>query len=173
MTVYDDCITLQRHEFVYDQDLADNWIIPLPLTGEAPLAFEPRAKAAKAPQFAPGDKVTLTRAEGKDRYGKKEKQITVHFPTVLRKRTGVRAFDYEVQAEITDVDHTKIVCTKRVFSYGFYLAEAQDEKEAICVFAQSELPKNRRLRFIVRPVECFGKKGDPIYSEWLSADSMA
>ena len=168
MTVYDDCITLERHEFVYDQALADNWIIPLPLTGTAPLSFEARGKEARAPQFATGDKVTTTRADGKDRYGKEQKQITVHFPTVLKKRTGKRAFDYEIQAEVLDVDNTKIVCTKRVFSTGFYLGEAQDEKEAICVFGEADLPANRKMRFHVRPCECFGKKGEAISTGWLA-----
>ncbi len=167
MTVFDDCITLEKHEFVYDQPLADNWIIPLPLNGAAPLSFENRGRQAQAPQFAEGDQVCITRLDGKDRYGTAQKQLVVHFPTVLKKRTGKRAFDYEVQAEVQDVDHTKVVSTKRVFSNGFFLGEQQDEGEAVCVFGEADLPANRRVRFHVRPCECFGKKGKAIVSDWV------
>ena len=167
MTVYDDCITLERHDFVYDQQLGDNWVLPLPNGREKPLSFDVRAKKAKAPQFAAGDKVTVSSATGKDRNDKEQAQITVHFPTVLKKRTGMRAFDYEVQAEVQDLDTHKIALTKRVFSKGYYLAESQDEDEAVCVFSKDELPDDCNVRFIVRPYECFGKHGNPIYSNWL------
>ncbi len=166
MTVYADHITLERREFVYDQQLADNWIINLPYDGDKELSFETRAKIAPVPQFAPDAKVTTTRAMGKDRHDKEEDQITVHFPSVLRKTTGVRAFEYEIQAEVADYDTYKTMCTKRVFSPGFYLPEIKDESEVICPFAVSELIENKRVRFIVRPMNCFGKKGEPICSDW-------
>lgn len=166
MTIYADHITLERREFVYDQQLGDNWIIPLPYGGEKTLSFETRAKNAPVPQFAAGAKVTTTKAKGKDRYDKEEEQITVHFPSVLKKNANARAFEYEIQAEVNDYDTYKVVCTKRVFSEGFYLAEAQDEKEVICPFALSELMPKRKVRFAVRPMNCFGMKGEPIYSEW-------
>ena len=105
---------------------------------------------------------------GKDRQNKEEDQITVHFPSVLKKTMGVRAFEYEVQAEMEDYDTCKIICTKRVFSKGFYLAEAQDEAEVICPFAVSELAPNKKVRFYVRPINCFGKKGEPICSDWVT-----
>ena len=79
----------------------------------------------------------------------------------------MRAFDYEVQAEVQDLDTHKIALTKRVFSKGYYLAESQDEDEAVCVFSKDELPDDCNVRFIVRPYECFGKHGNPIYSNWL------
>lgn len=167
MMVYDDCITLERREFVHDQPVGDNWIIPLPCTGDAPLSYERRAKEAKVPQFASGDKVTVTRGTGKDRYGTEQKQVTVHFPSVLAKRTGVRAYDYEVQVEYRYIDVTMIAATKRVFSPKCYLGEAQDEGEVICVYGETELPEYRDVRFVVRPCECFGKKGNPIYSDWV------
>lgn len=174
MQIYDDCITIERREFVYDQSLGDNWIIPLPLGKDETMTDAYRAKTAKIPQFAKGDAVTVTRAEGKDRYGVVQKQVTVHFPSVLKKRTGVRAFDYEIQVEgrhpqVTDV--VKVYLTKRVFSPGSMLGEAQDENEVICVFGEGELPEFQDIRFVVRPCECFGKKGEPIYTEWMPSRS--
>ncbi len=167
MNVYDDKITLERHDFMYDKPLADNWIIPLPAPGDKPLSFEYRAEHAKVPQFAAGDKATVTRAMGKDRYGVEQMQTTVHFPNILQKRNGVRAFDFEVQLEMRVQDITEIFYTKRVMSPHFYSCEDMDEGEVFCVYGEHEVPKNRDFRFAVRPCECFGKKGDPIYTDWL------
>ena len=164
MTIYDDFITLERHDFVYDQPLGDNWIIPVPFNGA--LSFKSRTQKAKAPQFQTGDKVSVTRAEGQDRYGVKQQQLTVHFPTALKMRAGIRAFDYEVEAHVQIADVDKILCIKRVFSSKYYLGEAQDQDEAVCVFSENELLPKQKTRFAVTPVECFGKKGEAIYSEW-------
>ena len=60
-----------------------------------------------------------------------------------------------------------ISSTKRVFSPHCYMPESHDTDEVICVFGLSELPKDFRYRFVVRPCECFGKKGDPIYTDWI------
>ena len=34
-------------------------------------------------------------------------------------------------------------------------------------YMEGELPKDFRYRFLVRPCECFGKKGEPIYTDWI------
>lgn len=167
MRVYDNCITMERREFVYDQMLDDNWYLPWPISASEPLTFEQRGKLAPIPQFASGDKVTVTQALGKNRNGEELQQVTVHFPNVLKKRTGVRAFDFEVQVEYEWVDVRFISATKRVFSPHSLFGEAQDEGEVVCVFGLHELPTDRRYRFVVRPCECFGKKGDPICSDWI------
>ena len=167
MNIYDDKITLERHEFVYDKQLAENWIIPLPVKDVKPLSFDYRAERVVVPQFAAGDKATVTRAQGKDRYGVEQMQTTVHFPNVLKERNGARAFDFEVAVEVREEDITKIFFTKRVKSPHFYLSEDMDRDEVICVYGENEVPKNRNLRFVVRPCECFGKKGDPLYTDWM------
>lgn len=168
MTVYPDCIALEKREFVYDEPLGNNWIIPLGVSG-APMSYENRAKTAQVPQFNQYDKVTLTRGMGKNREGIETKQVTVHFPSVLKKTHGCRAFDYEVQVEAQYTDIYKTGTTKRVYSPKCYLGENHDMAEVTCVFAESELPLNYMVRFAVRPCECFGAKGKPIYSEWVTS----
>ena len=111
--------------------------------------------------------MTVTQAPGKDRYGKEQGQVAVRFPNVLKKDTGIRAFDYEVQVEYEWLDVRFITATKRVFSPHCYLGEAQDTGEVVCLYGVDELPKDFRYRFLVRPCECFGKKGDPICSDWV------
>lgn len=168
MTVFDDCIALEKREFLYDEQLGSNWIIPLGVSG-APMSYENRAKTAQIPQFNEFDQVSLSRGTGKDRAGNETRQLTVHFPSVLKKTHGVRAFEYEVQVEAKYTDIFKTGTTKRVYSPKCYLGEKHDTEEVICVFAEHELPLNYEVRFAVRPCECFGGKGKPIYSEWVPA----
>ncbi len=167
MTVYDDAVALERWDFMYQRPLASNWIVPLPLGGRArPLSFESRALEAVAPQFARGDKATVSKARGKDRKGREQWQTTVRFPNVLRERNGQRAFDFEVTLEEAMADVTRIVCQKRVMSPHFYLCEEKDRDEVACVFGEAEAPVNFPYRFAIRPCECFGKKGAPLYTDW-------
>lgn len=170
MTVYKDCITLERREFVYGETLGDAWVIPLPAhNGPQTLSFQYRADRVKVPQFKAGDKATVTHAKGKDRDGVEQMQYTVHFPNVLRKTNGVRAYDFEVQLVVHDVDVDKIMLTKRVMSPHFYLGEGKDGGEVTCVFGEKEIMKKCPFRFDIRPCECFGKKGDAIQTDWQQA----
>ena len=184
MTVYNDYITLERFDMERETPVGGNWIIPISsltarpsASGEAaasgkasaslpPLSFEARAKKAVAPQFGPDTEVSITQALGANRYKVEQEQITVHFPTVKGGGKSVRAFDYEVQIEVQDVDVAKAVLTKRVYSNGYFKAASAEPDEAICVFGVSEIPTGVEYRFAVRPCECFGKKGEPIYSKW-------
>ncbi len=172
MTIYDNCIVLEKHDFHYDACLGE-WRIPLPLS-KRPLTFEARDAESVAPQFgAASAAVKVTEADGCDRYGVPRHQFTVHFPTALEPQ----AFDYEVCAEILDVDTAKTICTKRVMSKGYHLSAANDKAEVTCVFADFELRDReayhnskkdfcelRPVRFAIRPVNCYGKKGEALYS---------
>lgn len=167
MRVYDDAITFEKREFVYDEPIGEPWYLPWPISTKEPLSFENRAKTAAVPQFPAGTKATVTAGNGSDRYGTQQKQVTVHFPTVLKKNAGVRAFDYEVQVEYDWLDVRHVCSTKRVFSPKCYLGENKEEGDVRCVFGESELPKDFAYRFVIRPCNCFGAKGNPIYSDWI------
>lgn len=173
MRVYENCLTFERREFVYDQMVDDSWILPWPISRANPLTYENRGKEAPVPQFAPDAKASVTQAMGRDRYGVEQLQVTVHFPNVLKKYQGVRAFDFEVQVEYQWLDVIFVSATKRVFSPHCYLGEAQDEGEVICVYGEKELPKDRLFRFVIRPCECYGKKGSPIYTDWIDRVAAA
>ena len=169
MRVYDDAITFEKREFVYDEPIGEPWYLPWPISTREPLSFENRAKTAAVPQFPAGTKATVTAGNGSDRYGTQQKQVTVHFPTVLKKNAGVRAFDYEVQVEYDWLDVRHVCSTKRVFSPKCYLGENKEEGDVRCVFGESELPKDFAYRFAIRPCNCFGAKGNPIYSDWIDS----
>lgn len=173
MRVYDQCMTFERREFVYDQLLGDNWILPVPISLSNPLSDENRKRTAPVPQFAADAKATVTQGMGQDRYGTEQQQVTVHFPNILKKDTGVRAFDYEVQVEYDWLDVRFVTATKRVFSPHCCLGEAQDQGEVTCVYGAGELPKDFAYRFAIRPCECFGKKGEPIYTDWIDGSILS
>ena len=178
VTVYDDCITIERRDFTHDLPVGADWVVPLAYDGS--LAFAARAAKAAVPQFAAGAKVALSEGRGLDRAKRETDQVTVTFPNV---REGVRAFDFEVMVEAIDVDVEKVWMTKRVYSPGFFNAPAKDVPIVSCVFAKSELPPaylpgwgkgakvvgqaGMKYRFAVRPCNCWGKKGEAICTDWL------
>jgi len=157
MTVYEDSVALERREFVYDQALGDNWIIPLPHTSN-PYSLEGRTEKCPAPEFGPEDKVTQKM---------EEERIVVSFPTVTGEKGGTRAYDYEVVAEVQEMDVRRVASSKRIYSDGFYLAPQQDRKEVTCDFNLSDLPKNKDIRIAVRPCNCFGKMGEAIHTDFF------
>ena len=172
VSVYDDQIVIERHDFVHDGKLGADWIVPLPLASAKPYDFSVRTENAVAPQFPSDAEVSVTGpADGKDRKGRATKQFTVTFPTALQDSAHTRAYDYEVVAEVEECDVRRVVCTKRVFSPAYFLVPECEPKTANCVFSLNEL--NTRsgsyfsptVRFIVRAVETFGKKSDAIVSD--------
>ena len=179
VTVYDDCITLERRDFTNDRPVGPDWVVPLPYDGS--LAFDRRGPKAAVPQFAAGAAVTVADRKGVNRAGKELDQTEVSFPNV---GGDVRAFDFEVTVEAVDVDVEKPWLVKRVYSPGYYRAPERDALKVSCVFSHDELPpaymagrdgKMRKLknqagtkyRFAVRPCNCWGRKGGPIYSDWI------
>ena len=164
MSVYDDCIVLERREFAYDEHLGT---VVIPLGGKGkPWSFEERTQNEPAPQFAPGAVVRVSELHpGKDRYGASCTQLDVEFPTAKAHDGLPRPLDYEVQVEEEGVDVFKAVLTKRVYSNTYFLGQEQDALHpVVCVFSVDELPKDKRYRFAVRPCNGFGRKGEPICS---------
>ena len=91
-------------------------------------------------------------------------QVDVSFPAA-ESREKCRVFEYEVQAVVVDDDVEMVATTRRVLAPDFYLPASKAGKAGSCVFALAELPKGVHLRFDVRPIECFGRKGRPICSD--------
>ena len=163
MRVYDDAIIIERWDMIAHEKVGADWRIPL--DGSRPFDFETRRAAATPPEFAPGTPVLLSTGTGKNRKGEEIEQLTVTFPSAMPSETS-RVLDYEVRALAYHEDVDYAVATKRVHSAAFYLPVERDAPTNKCVFAISELPEKTPLRFAVRPVECYGKKGHEILSDW-------
>ena len=160
--VFGDSLLIERREFVYGEKLGPDWIVPL--DGSRAFAFETRGAKMVAPEFAPDAKVALSVGIGKDRNGKDTPQVTVSFPAAKPSATS-RVLDYEIRALAYDYDVDHEVASKRVHAAGFFLPPAREATTGSCVFAVSELPAGKTVRFAVRPVECYGRKGHEILSE--------
>jgi len=183
MDVYDDRITLARHDFTYDQSLGEDWVIPLyadgatvPPTGTPKFDFKARAAAAKPPVFAPDAKVTVTSVkEGYHRTAsgtggldktKPHPQFKVSFPPVTRAKSPSRAFEFKVVCEARAADCIRVVEQRNVFSPNAYQAETRDVETCWCNFPAAHIPTNAEVRFVVTPLDCWGNAGSPIASAW-------
>ena len=159
MEVFDDCAVFHRREFVYDRVLGPDWVVPLGKDAPRPYEFEPRRRASRPPQFCAGATVDVAeRPDGKNRNGVACRQIVVTFPSAR----GESVFDYSVDVEECIADFTRVCVSKRVFSPDAFLGPGGDGGKVECVFAESELPAGRDVRFVVRPFNCWGKGGEPV-----------
>lgn len=171
LSVCDDHIRIERHEFVYDQSLGDDWVLPVGKAAEKPFAYAKRKRARVAPEFPAGAKVVarvIEPAKPKDPQAKPAAptQVEVKFPFAATKE-GCRVFEYEVRAVVV-ADDVELVCAaRRVMARDFHLPPAKAGLDGTCVFAISELPAKTPLRFEVSPLECFGLNGASIATESL------
>jgi hypothetical protein len=162
VSVHDDKLVIERREFLGGEKVGPDWHVPL--TGQREFAFDVRGPKMVAPEFTADASVKVTRAMGKDRRGTATDQVTVHFPAAKPSATS-RVYDYEVQAFAYHEDVDYPVASKRVLSEGFHLPPTREATKGTCVFAASELPKKgTKVRFVVRPTECYGHKGRAIAS---------
>lgn len=168
MDVYDDRIVLVRRDFIYDCEVAEPWVVPLPAPGACPYDFETRAQATPAPQFAVGAAVSVVEKAAQDRAGVSHRAYQVRFPPAHATLTTPRAFDYEVEFQIRDAMGERTVAVKRVYSYNGHFPEDKDTADVLCVFAADALPMTAEaVRFLVRPVGCFERAGSALVSEWI------
>ncbi|MBR4171184.1 MAG: metallophosphoesterase [Kiritimatiellae bacterium] len=158
LSVFDDHVVIERREFLGNQSLGDDWVFPLPCADPKPFAYVERAKRRTAPQFPAGAEVKI--ALTKD---KKERQLVeITFPAAEAKQK-CRVFEYEVTAVLVEDDVDLIQLQRRVIAPDFHLPEKSAGKPGICVLFADDLPNKGHYRFDVRPIECFGHKGEPIH----------
>lgn len=183
MDVFADRVVFERFDIANDIAVGDDWVVPLyangatvPPDGAAPkYSFAARTIASQPPQFASDAAVTVAEIDdghrrtplGNAADPAPRRQIVVSFPTAPSTAASPRALDYSVTAELRIQDMTQVVQEKRVYSPGFCMAESLDAGPVTCAFAREAIPKNRDIRFTVRPINCWGKAGDPIRSDWL------
>ncbi len=166
VTVCDDFVRIERREFVWNTSLGDDWIIPVGKGAAKPYEYAKRTAASVAPEFPKGAvaKVELVPEKpGKDGVTPPPKDIKVSYPCA-EPRKGCRAFTYEVEAFAGTGTSEKPLKTWRVKTSDYHLSPSKAGAESVCIFRLKNLPKKTAVRFVVRPVEAFGKKGKPIRS---------
>jgi hypothetical protein len=176
--VYDDHVSFTRREFVYDQSLGDDWVLPLPAAESKPFAFAEHAKRSIAPEFPAGASLIVSRGRGKNRgipaKGKtqavpaEEKDVFVlDFPAANAVKGG-RVFDYEIVAAPKD-GGKKIKRYLMADGYNMSPDNPRTWRPQTCRIAADQLPQGVEFRFAVRPVNSLGKPGRPLVSGWQPA----
>ena len=174
-SVYDDHITITRRDFMWDCDLGPDWVMPLPAAESKPFAFAEHAKKFPAPEFASDAALKAERAKFKPekkgaKKGKKEEKesegfdvINLTIPAAVQTFAN-RAWRYDVRVEAKD---GTVKLTRRVLSPDYHLPLEKAQKSFVLPVPVGDLPKDGEFRFAVTPLNCFGKAGKALVTEYL------
>ena len=172
-TVYDDCITVRRREFLSDLDLGPDWVMPLPSAESRPFAFAEHAKKFKAPEFPADGELRITSTTAKNRGGKsrngkesipsvRKDVFRVTVPSTVPDEQA-RLFSLEFVAEAASgTKQTKLLLAE---GYNHALEHRKTKVRQACFFAKDELGPGD-VRFTVTPMNCFGARGKPLTGEY-------
>lgn len=158
--VYDDCIVVQRREFLGDVFLGPDWVMPLAASEPRPFDFAARAKKAKAPEFPNGAQVTLKKRKAKTRrtpgYDAVEKDAwELTFPAAFAV-PGSRPYEYEVIAHgaggKTEAFHVM------ANGYNHAPGHPRAKGDSSCCVSADRLPPGT-THFTVTPLDCWWNKG--------------
>ena len=158
--VYDDCIVVQRREFLHDEFVGPDWVMPLPASEAKPFAFAARARKARAPEFAQGAQVVLKkvraktrRVPGHDPVVKEAFELT--FPAALAV-VGARPYSYEIVAHGAEGKTASFHVMAEGFNHA--LSNARAKANTKCVVSVDRLPAGT-TGFSVVPMDCWRNRG--------------
>ena len=164
--VFDDHIVVHRQSVVFGRPIGPKWIVTLPSKVNGKFDFAKRTVRRRnngaIPQFAADAKISATfcpsghALEGVSFRGKP--CIYVTFPCA-RTVKGSRVFDYTVEA-IADGMAAPVV--RKIIAAGFAYPEEDADILGECLFSETELPRDKPIRFTVTPRDCFGLAGKPL-----------
>lgn len=157
---YDDRIVIRRQNVFYGERIADDWVIPLPGTGDT-WGFAARSEKASAPEFPEGARATAERRDGKNRAGKDERQVVVSFPRALSPVGDALVEKYRLRVLLDG----KRLLERTVYAQKYFLCERRvraSVKEEWCAFAEDEVPVGSVV--CVAPMNEWGKAGREIAS---------
>ena len=149
--VYDDRIVIVRRDFLHDESLGDDWIIPLPAADAKPFAYDVRKAKGSAPEFAADAKLAVTR---------EEKGWLVTIPCADAAAT--RAFRYEVATGLKDKDGKAL--TFRAYDAKYNMPRFMSGAPTKYLIKAEALPKGAdgkalAPKIVVTPLDSFGNRG--------------
>ena len=151
--VYDDRIVLERREFLENESLGPDRVIPWPPVTK-PFAPETLSAATPAPEFAEGDAVRVSAPfDGKTRGGKPVRLVKISVPSA---RKGGRVYSYDIVSEGGEGQGV----TKTYLQNRFFLTPRHWPKRNTFLFPADALAKGRAL--LIYPKNCFGRRGRPL-----------
>ena len=152
ISVYGNELVIERKDFYNNEDLGQNWVIAVP--PEKDQSFEDRAKRNKPPQFSAGAEIEIVKLD--------EDKIRIEFPSA-RSVNSRRVFEYEITSTLVEDGVALVQLQCRVIAKNFHKKEKPLAKDASCVISLGEIPVKGNMVFSVRPIDCFGVKGSPIF----------
>lgn len=150
--VWPDRLEIDRLDFTWGLSLGPKWVVPLPADGKA--SFGSAGASREPPRFDAGSVVAVD-SEGD--------LLKVRFPAATE---GGRVYDYDARAVLMADDYEEVVRSKRILAPDYHLPPAKAGRPGEVWFAKAELPSKSRIRFEVRPVDCFGSSGRAIAAEF-------
>lgn len=157
VSVYDDHLTVARHEFVTGLSLGPDWVVPLPARPGSPLSFAAHEGTLPAPAFPAGAKMRIRPVSAVCRSGRTERAFEITVPPA-NVAVGARCHEMEFTVETEDF----VRKSKHVLAPDFHLpAEHRlSGRDVSCRFAVREMPAGySKLRLTVTPRNCFGRSG--------------
>ena len=161
--LYGTDVVLERRDIVRGEALGADLCFSIAAAAVKKGGFSDAARRAKgiAPEFDAEAKVSVAERRGKTRKGRECDQFVVSFPTVKSKAGRPRAYEYRVCA--IAADGTKLAETK-VHSPFVNCAESHEPATSYCVFEKTAALAVEGLRFMVKPLDCWGNAGRGIRS---------
>lgn len=163
VSVYADRMVFSLREFIRDVPLADDLAVPLPVADPKPFDFASRKAAAKAPAFAAGARLKLSRKTCKMGRGTGKKRVfraCEAYELVIPPAVGaVRADRYRIairDAAGRDVAEPTVVAAA---GYPYPAADERARKPTVYRVACDELPASAGLNFEALPLSCWGVQG--------------
>ena len=152
--VYEDRIVIVRRDFLHDESLGDDWIIPLPVEKVKPFAFETRKAKGAAPGFSADAKLDVKR---------EEKGWLVTIPCADAATT--RAFRYEIATGLEDKDGKPIAF--KTYDAKYNMPRFMSGAPTKYLIKDENLPKGAdgkvlEPKITVTPLDCFDNRGEPL-----------
>ena len=166
MRVYADHVRIERRCFRYDLPLGDDWVFPVGKAAERPYAFARVREKRVAPEFAKDARIaTKVLAQTTGAFD----GVEVSFPAA-KPVNGCRVWKYEVQTVLVEDDSDIVIGTRQILAPGYFLPVEKEDRPGVLVIPPEDFPPKAHVRFEVRPVECFGRKGASLVSEVVATE---
>ena len=164
LTVYDDCISVTRRDFLSDEPLGEDWVLPFPPKDDKPYDYARQAQREAAPEFGAAARLSIVSDRRADRAGDGHDVLVVRFPSAMAEGSA-RASRFEVVACVNG----NVLSRKFVSAQGFNRAVSRQPQMTECVFDREELGRGREIEFVVTPIASFGTRGRPLTGSFDNA----